>query len=112
MFRTRITELFGIEYPIIQGALGGGLATAGLVASVSNAGGLGTIASAILKPEEIVDEIRQIRQATERPFAINIPIRLAGSEETFKVAIAEEVPVVVTSAGDPMIYTERLHEAG
>ena len=82
-----------------------------IAAAVSNAGGLGTIASAILKPEEIIDEIRQIKQATDRPFAINIPIRLAGSKEAIEVAIAEEVPVVVTSTGDPMIYTERLHKA-
>jgi enoyl-[acyl-carrier protein] reductase II len=109
--QTRFTKLIGIQYPFLQGAMAW-ITGWEIAAAVSNAGSLGTIASAILKLEEIVDEIRQIKQATDRPFAINIPIRLAGSKEAIEVAIAEKVPVVVTSTGDPMIYTERLHKAG
>jgi enoyl-[acyl-carrier protein] reductase II len=109
--QTRITKLLEIQYPFLQGAMAW-ITGWEIAAAVSNAGGLGTIASAILKPEEITDEIRQIKQATNRPFAINIPIRLAGSKEAIDVAIAEKVPVVVTSTGDPMTYTERLHKAG
>lgn len=109
--QTRVTKLLGIQYPFLQGAMAW-ITGWEIAAAVSNAGGLGTIASAVLKPEEIVDEIRQIKRATDRPFAINIPIRLAGSKEAIEMAIAEEIPVVVTSAGDPMIYTERLHKAG
>ena len=109
--QTRVTEILGIQYPFLQGAMAW-ITGWEIAAAVSNAGGLGTIASAILKPEEIVDEIKQTKEATDRPFAVNIPIRLAGSEEAIEVAIAEKVPVVVTSTGDPMIYTERLHKAG
>ena len=109
--QTRITKLLGIQYPFLQGAMAW-ITGWEIAAAVSNAGGLGTIASAILKPEEIVEEIRQTRKATDRPFAVNIPIRLAGSKEAIEVAIAEKVPVVVTSTGDPVTYTERLHKSG
>ncbi|MBN1848526.1 MAG: nitronate monooxygenase [Deltaproteobacteria bacterium] len=109
--QTRITKCLGIRYPFFQGAMAW-ITGWEIAAAVSNAGGLGTIASAILKPDEIVDEIRQIKQATTNPFAVNIPIRLTGSKEAVEVAIAEKVPVVVTSTGDPAIYTEKLHNAG
>lgn len=108
---TRVTKLLGIQYPFLQGAMAW-ITGWEIAAAVSNAGGLGTIASAILKPEEIVEEIRRTKQATDRPFAVNIPIRLAGSGEAVEAAISEKVPVVVTSTGDPVKYTERMHRAG
>ena len=98
--QTRVTEILRIRYPFLQGAMAW-ITGWEIAAAVSNAGGLGTIASAVLKPEEIAEEIRQVKQATDRPFAVNIPIRLAGSKEAIEVAIAEKVPVVVTSTGDP-----------
>ena len=83
-----------------------------IAAAVSNAGGLGTIAAATMKPEELVDDIKKVKMTTEGPFAVNIPIRLNSSKEAIDIAIAEKVPIVVTSAGDPMTYTEKLHKAG
>jgi len=108
---TRITKLLGIQYPFIQGAMAW-ITGWEIASAVSNAGGLGTIAAATMKPEELGHEIQKMRMATKGPFAINIPIRLPSSKEAVEIAIAEKVPVVVTSAGDPMTYTDRLHKAG
>ena len=108
---TRITKLLGIRYPFLQGAMAW-ITGWEIAAAVSNAGGLGTIAAATMKPEELVDEIQKMRMATEKPFAVNIPIRLPSSKDAIEVAIAEKVPVVVTSAGDPMTYTDRLRRGG
>ena len=83
-----------------------------IASAVSNAGGLGTIAAATMKPEELGHEIQNMRMSTTGPFAINIPIRLPNSKDAVEIAIAEKVPVCVTSAGDPMTYTDRLHTAG
>ena len=109
--KTRITKLLGIRYPFIQGAMAW-ITGWEIASAVSNAGGLGTIAAATMKPEELVDEIRQMRMAANGPFAVNIPIRLPTSKDAIEIAIAEKVPVVVTSAGDPMTYTNRLQKAG
>jgi enoyl-[acyl-carrier protein] reductase II len=79
---------------------------------VSNAGGLGTIAAATMQPEELIEEIQKVRLVTENPFAVNIPIRLPSSRDAVEIVLAEKVPVVVTAAGDPMRYTDRLHRAG
>jgi enoyl-[acyl-carrier protein] reductase II len=83
-----------------------------IAGAVSNAGGLGTLAAATMRPDELAGEIQKLRMATERTFAVNIPIRLSGSRDAIEVAIGEKVPVVVTSAGDPMTYTQKLHKAG
>jgi enoyl-[acyl-carrier protein] reductase II len=106
-----MTKLLGIPYPIIQGAMAW-ITGWEIASAVSNAGGLGTIAAATMRPDELAQEIQKMRMATKGPFAINIPIRLPTSMEAIEVAIAEKVPVVVTSAGDPMTHTDRLHKAG
>jgi NAD(P)H-dependent flavin oxidoreductase YrpB (nitropropane dioxygenase family) len=72
MFQTKVTELLGIEYPIIQGAIQW-LSRAGLVAAVSNAGGLGVISSlTFVTPEELRQEIQKTRSLTQKPFAVNV----------------------------------------
>lgn len=108
---TRITRLLGIRYPFLQGAMAW-ITGWEIASAVSSAGGLGTIAAATMKPEELLQEIQKVRMATESPFAVNIPIRLPSSRDAIEIALAEKVPVVVTSAGDPMKYTDRLHRAG
>lgn len=100
--KQNICSLLGIKYPIIQGAMGH-VATADLAAAVSNAGGLGTLASADFTVEELRQEIRKTKQLTKKPFAVNIPI-LNSKPEFADVVIEEDVKVVVTSAGNPAPY--------
>ncbi|MBW1785913.1 MAG: nitronate monooxygenase [Deltaproteobacteria bacterium] len=108
---TRITQLLGIRYPILQGAMAW-ITGWEIASAVSNAGGLGTIASATMEPDQLVDGIRRTRASTHAPFAVNIPIRLPSSEAAVEVAIAEKVPIVVLAAGDPMTYAAKLRRAG
>lgn len=111
MFKTRITELLGIRYPLLQGGMAW-ITGWEMAAAVSNAGGLGTIASATMEPEELMSNIAQVREATVNPFAVNIPLRLPSSKKAMEIALQEEVPVIVSSAGDPALYTEKIRRRG
>lgn len=116
MFKTRVTELFGIEYPIIQGALGGGLSGPELVAAVSNAGGLGIIASLSSEtPQELREEIRKTKSLTDKPFAVNVALlptmRQINYEEYFVAAIEEGVDIIETAAGRPEQFIKLLKDA-
>ena len=102
MFKTRITELFGIKYPIIQGALGGGLSRAELVSAVSNAGGLGTITSLnYATAGGLRQEIKKTKSMTDKPFAVNVTLlptmRQVNYEEYFSATIEEGVNIIETS---------------
>lgn len=117
MFRTRITEMLGIKYPIIQGGLGGGLSSAELVAAVSNAGGMGTIAAfSFDSAEQLREEIRKTKGLTDKPFAVNVMLlptsRPASYEEFFRTAIEEGVKIVETGARSPEPYMKMLKGAG
>lgn len=117
MFRTRITELFGIEYPIIQGALGGGLSRAGLVSAVSNAGGLGMITSLnYATAEGLREEIRETKSLTDKPFAVNVTLlptmRPVNYEEYFAAALDEGVRIIETSGRSPEPYMKIVKDAG
>lgn len=105
----RITELFGIKYPIISGGMvwcsGWELASA-----VSNAGGLGLIGAGSMYPEILREHIRKCKKATNKPFGVNVPLISKYSEELIKVVIEEKVPIVFTSAGNPKTWTAMLHE--
>ena len=105
----RITELFGIKYPIISGGMvwcsGWELASA-----VSNAGGLGLIGAGSMYPEVLREHIHKCKAATDKPFGVNIPLISKYSEELIKVVIEEKVPIVFTSAGNPKTWTGILHE--
>jgi enoyl-[acyl-carrier protein] reductase II len=109
--KNRITKLFGIEYPIIQGGM---IWCSGweLAAAVSNAGGLGLIGGGSMKPDVFRAHIRKCKAATDKPFGVNIPLLYPYSEEQVKVVIEEQVPVVFTSAGNPKKYTAYLKEHG
>jgi enoyl-[acyl-carrier protein] reductase II len=111
VLKTRITELLNIRYPILQGGMAW-ITGWEMAAAVSNAGGLGTIASATMEPEELILNITKARAHTEKPFAVNIPLRLPSSQRAAEIAIAEEVPVVVSSAGSPGKYTEKMKKRG
>ena len=78
---TRVSELLGIRYPIIQGPLGGGYSTTALTAAVSNAGGLGSFGAVTLTPEEVLQTVREIAARTDRPFAMNLWVPIAGQDD-------------------------------
>ena len=111
MLTTRITELLGIRHPILQGGMAW-ITGWEMAAAVSNAGGLGTIASATMEPEELTKNIAQIREHTSNPFAVNIPLRLPSSKKAVEIAVSEKVPIVVSSAGDPGLHTETFRRKG
>ncbi len=116
MFKTRVTELFGIDYPIIQGALGGGLSRAELVSAVSNAGGLGMITSLNhTTTEELRQEIKKTKSMTDKPFAVNVTllptVRPVNYEEYFTAALEEGVSIIETSGRSPEPYMKLLKDA-
>lgn len=109
-FKTRVTELLGIRYPIIQGGLAY-LAYAELAAAVSNAGGLGQItAMSLSTPEELREEIKKVRKLTDKPFGVNFAIGDHGRafSHMLDVAIDEKVPVVSMTGGNPTPIFEQL----
>ncbi len=111
MNQNRITQLFSITYPIVQGGMvwcsGWELASA-----VSNAGGLGLIGSGSMSSDILRIHIRKTREATSKPFGVNIPLLYRHTEENIKVVIEEKVPIVFTSAGSPAKWTKILHDHG
>ena len=109
--RTRVTELFGIRYPIIQGGMIWA-AGARLAVAVSRAGGLGLIGSGSMHPEELAEEIRRAKEETAGPVGVNIPLLRPDAEELVNICIREGVPVVFTSAGNPRKFTSTLKAAG
>ncbi|OEH85777.1 2-nitropropane dioxygenase [Desulfuribacillus stibiiarsenatis] len=109
--KTRITELLGIQYPIIQGGMAW-IANGDLAAAVSKAGGLGTIGAGSAPAEWVRGEIRKIKQLTDRPFAVNIMLLSPHAKDVVDVVIEEKVPIVTTGAGNPGIYMKQLQESG
>ena len=107
----RITSLFGIEYPIVQGGMvwcsGWRLASA-----VSNAGGLGLLGAGSMHPDTLRDHIRKCRAATDKPFGVNVPLMYPQIEEIMQILIEEQVKIVFTSAGNPKTWTSWLQERG
>lgn len=107
----RISSLFGIQYPIIQGGMvwcsGWKLASA-----VSNAGGLGLIGSGSMYPDVLREHIRKCRAATDKPFGVNIPLMYPQIEEIMNIVVEEGVKIVFTSAGNPKTWTGWLKERG
>ncbi len=117
MFETRVTKLLGIKYPIVQGAMGGGLACAELVAAVSNAGGLGTLTALnYASGKELRAEVKKTRKLTDKPFAVNVTllptIRPVNYEDYFTSAIEEGVNIIETSGRSPESYMKLLKSAG
>jgi enoyl-[acyl-carrier protein] reductase II len=110
-FQNRITQLFGIDYPIIQAGM---IWASGwkLASAVSNAGGLGVIGSGSMYPDVLREHIRQCKTATSRPFAVNVPLLYPAIDKHIQVILDEEVKIVFTSAGNPATWTSALKERG
>lgn len=109
--KNRICELFGIEYPVIQGGMvwcsGWELASA-----VSNAGGLGLIGAGSMYPEVLEQHIQKTKTATKKPFGVNVPLLYPEPDKLMEIVVRNGVPVVFTSAGSPKKYTGWLKEHG
>jgi len=124
--KNRITELLGIEYPIILAAMAW-VSNANMVGAISKAGALGVLGpnagakevtqEAKETGERLRDQIRQVRNITDRPFGVNFVVGTAGLDKAFaetcvEVGIEEQVPVAIVSQGSPLVYTDRLKKAG
>ena len=107
----RIQVLFGIQYPVIQAGM---IWCSGweLASKVSNAGGLGILGAGSMYPEVLREQIKKCQAATDRPFAVNIPLLYPSIEEHIASVIELGVPIVFTSAGNPATWTERLQSHG
>jgi enoyl-[acyl-carrier protein] reductase II len=110
-FKNRITELFGIEYPIIQAGM---IWASGwrLASAVSNAGGLGIIGSGSMYPDVLREHIQKCKVAANRPFAVNVPLLYPDIDKHIQIIIEEGVKIVFTSAGNPKTWTAILKERG
>lgn len=109
--KTRITELLGIEYPIIQGGMAW-VAEYHLAAAVANAGGLGLIGAASAPPEVVREQIREAKKLTDRPFGVNVMLMNPNAPEVAQIVIEEGVKVVTTGAGNPGRFIPMWKEAG
>ena len=111
MEKNRITELFGIKYPIVQGGMvwcsGWRLASA-----VSNAGGLGLLGAGSMHPETLAEHIAKMKEATDKPWGVNVPLMYPEIDRLMQLIIDSGVKIVFTSAGSPKKFTPMLHEAG
>lgn len=109
--QNKITKLFNIKYPIIQGGMiwhsGWRLASA-----VSNNGGLGLIGAGSMYPDILRENIQKCKRATQKPFGVNIPMLYPNLEEIIQIILEEDVKIVFTSAGNPKTYTETLQKEG
>ena len=107
----RITKLFGIQYPIIQG----GMAWCSgwrLASAVSNAGGLGLLGAGSMSPEVLLEHIHKMKDATDKPWGINVPLMYPAIDKLMQIVADEGVKIVFTSAGSPKKWTPFLHEHG
>lgn len=109
--KTRITELLGIEYPIIQGGMAW-VAEHTLAAAVSNAGGFGLIGGASASADVIREEIRKAKELTDKPFGVNVMLMSPHADDVAKVVVEEGIKAVTTGAGNPEKYMEMWKEAG
>jgi len=107
----RITSLFEIKYPIIQGGM---IWNSGykLASAVSNAGGLGLIGAGSMYPEVLREHIQKCKKATDKPFGVNVPMLYPDIEEIMKIIVEEGVKIVFTSAGNPKTWTQHLKDNG
>jgi enoyl-[acyl-carrier protein] reductase II len=110
--KTRITELLGIEHPIFQAAMSWASSNAPLVIAVSAAGGLGVIAAGPMRPEDFASALDRIRQATAKPYGVNIPLNNPRAAELLAIAYAARIPVMVASQGGPREHLARFRALG
>lgn len=109
--KTAVSKLLGIEYPILQGAMAW-ISDHQLVSAVSEAGGLGILAGGNAPGDWVRDQIRRIKEKTDKPFGVNIMLLSPYADELADIVLEEKVPVVVTGAGNPGKYMEKWKKAG
>ncbi len=109
--KNRITSLFNIKYPVIQGGM---VWCSGweLAAAVSNHGGLGLLGAGSMHPETLLEHIQKTKKATDKPFGVNVPLFYPELETIMEIIDSEKVPIVFTSAGSPKAWTNWLHQRG
>jgi enoyl-[acyl-carrier protein] reductase II len=109
--RTAVTELFHIEYPLIQAGM---IWCSGweLASAVSNAGGLGLLGAGSMYPDVLKQQIKKLKEHTSKPFGVNIPLLYPNIEEHINTILEERVPIVFTSAGNPATWTQTLKKEG
>ncbi|MCT4699445.1 NAD(P)H-dependent flavin oxidoreductase [Tenacibaculum haliotis] len=109
--QNKITQLFNIKYPIIQGGM---IWVSGwkLASAVSNAGGLGLIGAGSMYPDVLREHIQKCKKATDKPFGVNVPMLYPDIEKIMDIIIEEDVKIVFTSAGNPKTWTSHLKEKG
>ena len=107
----RITELFNIQYPVVQAGM---IWASGykLASAVSNAGGLGLIGAGSMYPDVLREHIQKCKKATDKPFGVNVPMLYPNIEEIMNIIVEEGVKIVFTSAGNPKTWTAWLKERG
>ncbi len=111
MFSNRITQLFNIDFPIVQAGM---VWASGwrLASAVSNAGALGILGAGSMNLQVLEENIEKCKAATDKPFGVNIPLLYSGIEEQIELIIRHQVKIVVTSAGNPSTYTQHLKQHG
>ena len=111
MFQNRITQLFGITYPIVQAGM---IWASGwkLASAVSNAGGLGIIGAGSMYPDVLRQHLQKCKRATDKPFGVNIPLLYPDLDQHIQIIIEEGVKIVFTSAGNPKLWTQHLKKEG
>jgi len=109
--QNKITELFKVQYPIIQAGM---IWNSGwrLASAVSNAGGLGLLGAGSMYPEVLREHIQKCKKATNKPFGVNVPMLYPNLQEIIQIIIEEGVKIVFTSAGNPKTYTQHLKDHG
>ncbi len=110
-FSNRITQLFNIQYPIVQAGM---IWASGwrLASAVSNVGGLGLIGSGSMYPEVLREHIQKCKAATDNPFGVNVPLMYAHTQKNIEIILEEGVKIIFTSAGNPKTYTSLFKERG
>jgi len=111
MLQTALCRQLGVDYPIFSVGMGGGMAGPELTAAVSNAGGCGVLGMGGLPARFILEEIRQTRTLTNKPFGVNIILPLL-QEGQIETCLEEKVPILVLFWGDPKPYVEEAHRRG
>jgi enoyl-[acyl-carrier protein] reductase II len=111
-FSTRITELLGIRYPILQAGMSWASSNAELALAVSQAGALGVIAAGPMYPDALRAAIRTVKEQTDRPFAVNVPLYNPRAAIFLDVVLEESVPIIVASQGGPKQHIARFKERG
>jgi enoyl-[acyl-carrier protein] reductase II len=111
MKATRVSELFGIQFPVIQAGM---IWCSGweLAAAVSNAGGLGVVGAGSMYPDVLDHHLTRLKSATDKPFAVNLPLLYPNIAEHIETILRHRVPIVITSAGNPATHTQHLKQAG